>query len=79
MHNDSSSMHFNNEWAIFKKKKLLVKNVDPMGFHILQQLVAFGNQSTFEILKFFWGYGQKRNINFIEYFPTNAQEGDLIK
>jgi hypothetical protein len=35
-----------------QKKNLLVKNVDPMGFHILQQLVAFGIEEINQLLRF---------------------------
>jgi hypothetical protein len=55
-------MHLNNELAIFKSIFLLVKNVDPMGFHILQQLFAFGVEEINQLLrfcKFFWAMGKK--------------------
>jgi len=55
-------MHLNNELAIFKSIFLLVKNVDPMGFHILQQLFTFGVEEINQLLrfcKFFWAMGKK--------------------
>jgi hypothetical protein len=59
------NLHLNNELAIFKSIFLLVKNVDPMGFHILQQLVAFGVEEINQLLRFckFFGLWEKKEYN----------------
>ncbi len=48
----SFNMDLNDELVIFNTFFFLGKMVDPSGFHILEQLVAFGVEKINQLLKF---------------------------